>query len=274
MISISETSDVVKKANSKLGEYKKTNSIVRDEIFKVLEKEARVIYYPIKDDEICGFVYSYGKEKIAYINTYIPYEKQVFTAAHELYHFCYSDMMQGELLYSEVLEGKSRNKENELEDLKANRFAAEFLAQEEIFRRELKAIENSRKPIDLREIVELMDIFLLPYKTIVNRLNELNIIDSKQFDKLINISDRVSGEGVVSWQKRLGLCTLNNTRTEEIKLYRLNDIALSLYEKKRISYEKLEYLLGLSNTTPKEFDIKENIVNMVDESEIDLIMEE
>lgn len=274
MISVAEISEIVKKANSKLGEYKKINSIVRDEIFKVLEKEARVIYYPIKDDEICGFVYSYGKEKIAYINTYIPYEKQVFTAAHELYHFCYSNMNQGELLYSEVLEGKSRNKKNELEDLKANRFAAEFLAQEDIFRRELKEIQNGSDTVDLREIVQLMDIFLLPYKTIVNRLNELQIIDSKEFYKFIKISDRVLGDGVLSWQKRLGLCTLNNARTKEIKLYKLNDIALSLYEKRRINYEKLEYLLGLSDTTPKEFNIKENIVNKVDESEIDRIMEE
>ncbi len=54
-----------------------------------LEMNCRVIYYPIADDEICGFVY---------INSYLPLEKQVFAAAHELYHIWCSDIKYVELL--------------------------------------------------------------------------------------------------------------------------------------------------------------------------------
>ncbi|WP_290441973.1 hypothetical protein [Clostridium gasigenes] len=41
------------------------------------------------------------------------------------------------------------------------------------------------------------------------------------------------------WQKRLGLCRRNNERTKEVKLDKLVDTALKLYDKHQITYEKI-----------------------------------
>ncbi|WP_294351031.1 ImmA/IrrE family metallo-endopeptidase [uncultured Clostridium sp.] len=269
-----EINDIVIKVNGKLGELKKNNCIIRDEIFRILDKYCKVIYYPIENDEICGFVYSFKGKKFAYINSYIPLEKQVFASAHELYHIWYSDIEKGELLYTDILDGNSHEKTIGNEDLKANRFAAELLVQEDVFRNEIKQMEVKNNFISKRNIVELMDIFLVSYKTIINRLLELKYIDKKRYNELIQEPDRCEEKGIILLQKRLGLCKRNNERTNEIKLDKLTDVSIKLYEKNQITYEKLEYLLGLSNTKPSDLGIYRKKINIIEESEIDKIMEE
>lgn len=269
-LSEEEIKDIVVKVNRKLGELKRRDYIVRDDILRILDKYSRVIYYPIENDDICGFVYSFKNKKFAYINSYIPFEKQIFAAAHELYHILFSDIEKGELLYTGILEGKNKDRLIEKEDLKANRFAAEFLVQEDIFRNEIKDMKVKNDYITEREIVELMDIFLVSYKTIVNRLLELRYIDKKRYNELNNTNRK----SIELWQKRLGLCKRNNERTKDIKLDKLTDIAIELYNKKQITYEKFEYLLGLSKIKPSDLGFFEKKINLVEENEIDKIMGE
>lgn len=86
-----------------------------------------------------------------------------------------------------------------------------------------------------------MDVFLVPYKTLVRRLYEINYISKEQFNKFMEEKDRNEESGIMLWQKRLGLCRRNNERTKEIKLDKLVDSALKLYDKQQITYEKLNY---------------------------------
>lgn len=145
-LSLEEVREITDKVNGRLGAYKKSNRIIKEDVFKILEMNCRTLYYPIEDDDICGFVYKFRDRIFAYINTYIPLEKQVFAAAHELYHIWYSDIEKGELLNSEVLEEELPVSEINKEDLKANRFGAEFLLPEEVFRNEL-SIRGIKKRI-------------------------------------------------------------------------------------------------------------------------------
>ena len=269
-----EIEDVQRIVNSKLGEYKKTNQIIKEDIFKILEMNCKVIYYPIEDDEICGFVYSFKNRKFVYINSYIPYEKQIFTAAHELYHIWYSDIKTGELLKSVVLEETINFRDIKKEDLRANRFGAEFLVPKDVLLNELQIRKMNKNIIGLREIVELMDIFLVPYKTLVRRLYEIEYLTEDKCIELLKEEDRKEDAGVILWQKRLKLCKRNNERTKEIKLDDMIDMALRLYEKRQITYDKLKYILSLSKCTPEEFNIREEQIKLPSEKDILKILEE
>ncbi|PWX63141.1 hypothetical protein CYK85_08625 [Clostridium perfringens] len=119
-----------------------------------------------------------------------------------------------------------------------------------------------------------MDIFLVPYKTIIRRLYEIEYITKEKYINLLNQEDRNEESGIMLWQKRLGLCKRNNQRTNEIKLDKLIDNALKLYDKKQITYEKLEFLLKLANLKPSEFNIYEDKFESPSEEEILKIMEE
>lgn len=262
--------EIIDKANSVLGLYSRTNSIIKDDIFNILEMNCKTLYYPINNDDICGFVYEFKDYKFCYINSYISLEKQIFAAAHELYHILYSDIKKGELLNSEVLDEKESNKKLNKEDLKANRFAAEILVPENILRNELKIRKFDKSNMSIENIIQLMEVFLVSYKTLVKRLYEIDYIDKITCNNFLNINT----EDILIWKKRLGLCVRNNERTKIVKLDKLIDMALKLYDKKQITFEKLEYLLSLSNVKPEEFAIYEEIKNYPSEDEIIKMMEE
>lgn len=269
-----EIEDIKTKVNGKLGQLKRSNTIIREDIFKILERNSKTIYKPISDDDICGFLYNYKEKKFTYINTYIPLEKQVFTAAHELYHVWFSNIQDGQPLYSEILDENVCSYEIKKEDFLANRFAAEFLVQEDVFRNEVNQLLKGKLIIKIREIVELMDIFLVPYKTIIKRLYELKFINEKEYENYISSEKMDPTNNVSVWEERLKLCSRNNERTKIVKLNDLVDISVELYEKKLITYEKFEYLLNLSGMKPKDLNINEEIFTPPNEEELLKFMKE
>ena len=73
------------------------NNIVQDDIFSVLENYVarhdmpfELLRYPIGDAELCACTFIRQGRMFVMINSAIPLSKQIFAAAHELYHiFCY-----------------------------------------------------------------------------------------------------------------------------------------------------------------------------------------
>jgi Zn-dependent peptidase ImmA (M78 family) len=259
-------------ANKRLGEYLKTNQIIREEIFNILEKNCTVLYYPIKDEEICAFAVKHGEKYFTIINTYIPLEKQIFAVAHELYHLWYTKG-PWEILSSLIIDGQLTDGLSP-EEIRANRFAAELLVPRQLILSELGLREIKRNGLELKDIVELMDVFLMPYKTIVRRLHEIEYISEEQCNRFLLIPDRIENDGVMLWQKRLGLCQRNNERTNQTKFGNLIDISLELYEQQQITYDKLTHLLQLAGQKPDEYNIHEPAVILPSEEEIIKFMEE
>lgn len=66
------------------------NTAIRDDIFKILESQCTVVYYPISDQKNRGFhikkIVHDQLEDFVYINTDKPIAEQIFAAAHELGH--------------------------------------------------------------------------------------------------------------------------------------------------------------------------------------------
>ena len=126
----------------------------------------------------------------------------------------------------------------------------EFLVNEELLRQEMKVFDIDKDGLSTKEIVKLANLFTVPYKTMVKRLYETNILSRKELEKFMIITD----EQVDIWCNRLGLSV--PVRKDRIGLSNLVDKAMNWYEKHLITYEKLEYLLAFAELTPKEMRIE------------------
>ena len=242
-------------ARAKLGEYRKINDIMGYQIFSILQICARVIYYPLGKDAPWGFTRLTGSQNnvqhekpFVAINTSIPSDCQVFAAAHELYHIWY---------------GKNSGNDEKL----ASRFAAEFLVDEVLLRQELDL--RSTGEITIKSILQLCEIFAVPYRTMVRRLNETGMISEQKMAELLAISEK----DIECFRRRYSF--VMPKADERVVMDNLPELAATAYEKGLITFEKLEYLLGLSKLTPEDIaNDKAPEYEFPTDDEIDSIMEE
>ena len=141
-------------AREKLIEYCKLNDVIGTGVFSILEKDNKVLYYPLEDQQVWGFSEIIKGKSFVCINTSLPYDKQVFAAAHELYHVWFGS--SGEIMISK--DSQEPDSEEEIE-LYANRFAAEFLVNEELLRQEMKVFDIDKDSLGTKEIVKLANLF-------------------------------------------------------------------------------------------------------------------
>ena len=152
---------------------------------------------------------------------------------------------------------------------KANRFAAEFLVNDELLCKEMDIYQINKETISVKEIVMLATLFTVPYKTMVKRLYEINVYSADKF----NLFMQYTNQDVTIWRDRLGLSL--PVREKKIGLSDLVDKAISLYEKNLITYEKLNYLLEMADLTPEKMGIKTKPTYVPpSEEELDGIMED
>ena len=258
-------------SRGKLAELNKLGRVIGEEVFKILEQAALLILYPIDDDELCGFVCKKDDRIFAFVNSAIPLEKQIFAAAHELYHIWYDEaaLVTGEMVKSDTLEIDLNGIET-----KANRFAAMFLVQKQLIIEELSNLSiDKAEQLDVSHIVRLMDVFGVPYKTIVRRLFEIAFINRRQCEELLGIPDRDETAGVRLIQKRLQIGERWQQRSRTIRFASLINHALSAYEKGSITFERLRYLLAMARKTPQEFGIAIEPIGP-DEAELQRVLDE
>jgi Zn-dependent peptidase ImmA (M78 family) len=252
-LSVTEIRDIETKVLAKIGSIRKSGRIIREEVLSILEEEATLLKYPIEDDELCAFVCKKQDKLFVYINTHIPKEKQIFAAAHELYHIWFD---QDRLNQSEML--KNNTLENETEDineLRANLFAAMFLVPKEILINQLESLGIEKHRLKIEDIVKLMPIFLVPYKTIVRRLHEIDYISDRQLKEFLTVPDRDPNKGVLLYRKILQLNDSSQERTQEMFFEGLVENSIKLFENGHIDEKKLSYLLSLVHKSPSDFGL-------------------
>lgn len=179
------------------------NNIVQDDIFSVLENYVvrhdmpfELLRYPIGDTELCACTFIRQGRMFVMINSAISLSKQIFAAAHELYHiYCYFEekdfslLQSGSILESDVIDDEAK----ELEDMEANAFAALLLAPRDRLEEQSDVYNLSYKDVSVQVILKIMDIFAIPYKAAILRLFEEEKIDIKTARKLLQIdSDEIS----------------------------------------------------------------------------------
>jgi len=256
---------VKEQANEKLALINKQNDILGDQIFDILKQHCRVLFYPLNDEDVWGFYEKINGTSFVCINSSIDFDKQVFVAAHELYHLWFNHAE--ELILASELEERETN--TPLEELKANRFAAEFLVPEMLLRQEIRTLKIDDEKIDIADIVTLARVFLVPYRTLVKRLLEIDMITPAGCSAFLDLPE----EEVSRWRKRLGIELLE--RTNKISLDNLIDKAISAFERHQITRAKLEHLLSLANTNPEDLGIPDDDTGTrPSDEELDALMED
>lgn len=260
--------EVKNQAREKLGICRKSNDIIGIQIFSILGLYARVIYYPLGKNAPWGFTRISGsqndsalKKPFVAINTSIPTDCQVFAAAHELYHIWYEK--NPDILPSNLLEEEDK----ELNEKKANRFAAEFLIDEIMLRQEIGIYKI--KKITIKSILQLANLFTVPYRAMAKRLNGVGMIGKNELQKYLSESD----DSILCYKKRYAF--LSSESDGRIAMDNLVELAVSAFEADLVTYEKFEYLLGLCGLKPDDLGIKkESADTFPSDEELDSIMEE
>ena len=193
------------------------NNIIQDDIFNILENYVArhdmpfdLLRYPIADTELCACTFIRQGRMFVMVNSALPISKQIFAAAHELYHiYCYFEendsvlLQSGSILESGVLDDEAK----EIEDMKANAFAALLLAPKERIDEQTDVYNISYKNISIPIVLRIMDIFAIPYKAAVLRLFEEEKINVKTAKRLLQedeeeINKRIKLTGKAArWQE-------------------------------------------------------------------------
>ncbi len=175
------------------------NNIIQDDIFNVVENYVinhdmpfELLRFPVGDAELCACTFIREGRMFVMINSAIPLSKQIFAAAHELYHiYCYFEekdielLQSGSILESDVMDDEAK----EIEDMEANAFAALLLAPKDRLEEQSDVYHVSYKDITIPVVLKIMDIFAVPYKAAVLRLFEEDKIDMKIARKFLQIDN-------------------------------------------------------------------------------------
>ena len=235
---------------------------IANDIFTILDRlDIMLLEYPIESEGdrpafSAAIMYSEeGDKKLTFIglNTADFYDKQIFAIAHELYHY-----------YTKSGSHLSRpeDEESSLIEVKANRFAAEFLLPETVLESivldEFKSssLEKIQHKALLRFIARLHCTWWLPYRSLVRRLHEIGAITSEQYAELYSVDERnLQGEyGKIGQAINKEVFLKLNQPTKNIGTSP-NEIEIIIrnFEDNLIDEDKFAETLSLFNRTPDEF---------------------
>lgn len=153
---------------------------------KFIEQNHYLIEAPVNDTTFGGFIRTTHRNRhICYINTAEPRMYQNFVLFHELFHLISLQEEMGEfhLVTAEL--------DNESNERKADYFASLMLINEHEIKAFFSGPENKAESI-FDKILLCMFAFKVPYKAILIRLFELELIDidslKEYFDLKVNFS--------------------------------------------------------------------------------------
>ncbi len=156
----------------------------------------------------------------------------------------------------------------DLEELKANYFAAAFLLPHDVVNNRFKSIKSDTDMI--MEILKLQYEFEIPFKTVLRRLKELRILKTdREFRGLLSYEDKI-----LKFSKMFDDRMQEKLQTLETPSYRINDSlnspkqAVDAYHNSLISYNKLEGILTGYQKNLNDFNISEQHDDIFDLSKL------
>lgn len=249
-----------------------TESPIGDKIFNIIENqyESFLLLYPLKSRNIAGFTRKKREFVQIFINTSFDKGFQNFAGAHELYHLIQFQEKENDNFVlcknTDVLDTIDESDIN-LEELKANYFAAAFLLPREVVFERFKKIKklNCSEEDFILEILKVQFQYEVPFKTILKRLRELDIIDKKYYEKLKIYEDKILGYCKmvdVSVENSIkSLITSNNRKYHTLNVPK---IAADVYKNSFISFAKLEDIIGKYDKAAEDFNIEKPVTKPID----------
>jgi len=194
------------------------NNIIQDDIFSVLVNYAQknrkcldLFRFPTKDDDFCALTCVQKGRTFVYVNSWLPLSKQIFAAAHELYHiWCFienkdrSVLRKGSFLSAATMDEDVKCQE----DREANAFAGLLLVPSSALREQMQIYSIDREHLGMEEILRLMAIFAVPYKAILMRLCEEGYLDQADLMHFLSIPKTIYEKSILyipdtqRWQRR------------------------------------------------------------------------
>ena len=164
-----------------------------DGVKKYIEQNHHLIEVPIQDLTFGGFIrITNTKKNICYINSAQPRMYQNFVLFHELYHLITINETLGKL---HLIEADIDNRSGER---KADYFSSLLLLDEHELRAFFTGPENEEETLFIKVLL-CMNAFKAPYKAILIRLYELNLIEIEDlealFDKKVNFIEEFQSLG-------------------------------------------------------------------------------
>lgn len=190
------------------------NMIIRDSIFEITANYAKkrelsleILRYPFMDEELWAFTFVKKGTLFLCVNTELPVCKQIFAAAHELYHIhCYAEdtdpdtITEGSLLDSRTADDPAVSQE----DMEANAFAGLLLMPDGLLDEQLRLYNINCEKISVDDVLILMELFALPYKAVVLRLAENRNITPVKVRELLKVDTSSISERIMLTGKALG----------------------------------------------------------------------
>jgi Zn-dependent peptidase ImmA (M78 family) len=169
-----------------------------EHIFSLLHKSATVFYFPRTNVMNKGYYFNYrtlkGIQHLVYINTRRSKEKQAFSAAHEYGHTL--DIIT--IINNYFTENNDRVPP-ELWERTISRFASELMMPEKEFRDYVgkmdKNFSSMVHPESTHYITHIMNEFFMPYRAVVYRLRELDLVKDNDAQRLYGANDREKANG-------------------------------------------------------------------------------
>ena len=235
---------------------------IANDILTILDKlNIMLLEYPIESEGnrpafSAAIMYSEeGDNKLTFIglNTADYYDKQIFAIAHELYHF---------YLKAGTHLSRPDDEENNLREVKANRFAAEFLLPETVLESivldefKTSSLDSIHHKTLMRFIARLQCTWWLPYRSLVKRLYEIEAITSKQYTELYNVDERDLSRkyGKIGQAINSDFFLKLNMPTKNIGASPIEiEVIIRNFEDNLIDEDKFAETLSLFNRTPAEF---------------------
>lgn len=231
--------------------YKWTKKGIID-ILSILDNTTILIRSPINTKKFSGLSTFFEGEFIVFLNSSFTLGHERFSGAHELYHITYnSDILKRD----KILFNDSQDIEFE-----ANMFAAEFLMPEdgikEVF---YKQVDTKPNQVEAKHVVRMQNYFKVSYKAMLKQLIQMKLCDEKLYEPLLCYQSLEKTSELKKITLMEGYTTeliepsnIKSISTEYIEVLRRN------FEENRISYKKLEEMLGFIGKTPEDYGYLRN----------------
>lgn len=149
-----------------------SHSVPIEDIFKLLEGEGIYVFKkPFNSTQISAI---YRKQKdscLIIINSARTLGHQIFSAAHELYHYRYNKELTAKICKVDVIDTKDK------EEIMADLFASHFLMPDDGVIKLAESRKNRNGKLDVTDILFIQQYFNVSYKAMIRKLYELGYIE-------------------------------------------------------------------------------------------------
>ena len=169
------------------------SNIIQANVFNVAENYTRqkgtpleFLSYPISDKNLLAFSFLRSRRIFTWINASILRSEQLQAVGHELYYIIkLIEDGDGQLFKRGSILFKTPNANDDSKKIEAETFSRLLFVLPDTLIQQTRIFGIKAKNITFNDILTLMDLFAVPYETIIIRLYESSFIDKEQANNFL-----------------------------------------------------------------------------------------